>query len=492
MLLRFPFRIKPFYFVIFALLLAMFQLMEGSDLYCVLCIFLFTVIAGDAFNRCEGFKYPSGSYVFFAALLILIVGATWKAILWQPVERNMLAPQLTFSVYLVGMCGIWLAAVINSRIRMKKPFLKGEIPPQHRRRSALGCLAVGLAITFMGPLLNAVGAGGVATALSQLNAMLPLSIMIAVYYTVVESNGYKSFSGVAFVASSAIFMIGVAVFSKQAMFTPFAAWIISALAAGYRTTVKQLVILLLAGLVAVSIIVPYSQYGRSHRDEFGSPFEAVVLMITHPSIILDKANAPEQKEIELEYHFYDKSEGFFDRLTMLALDDALIKVTNEGHTKGWDVVTNNIINILPHFILPNKPTLHYGNEYAHELGLLARDDDTTGVSFSPFSEGFHIAGWTSLVLLTPGLLLLLFWVCDSSVGTLNDGPWGLFFILSFAHAASEGGIASAIYMSSYGLLAIMFAIFVALKVAPLIGTILVGPEKAVFSLPARARVHNQP
>ncbi len=54
---------------------------------------------------------------------------------------------------------------------------------------------------------------------------------------------------------------------------------------------------------------------------------------------------------------------------------------------------------MPHFLLHNKPNIGFGNIYSHELGgMIAEDDSTTGISFSPSGEGFHIARWTGVLI----------------------------------------------------------------------------------------------
>lgn len=495
MFLRLPSRFKPFYYVSFAFLLGLVELTQGSDPYCVACMLVFIIIAADAFNRCEGFRYASGSYIFFGATLTLLIGAVWKAILWQPLDRNLLDPQRTFSVYAVGMVGFWIAAVLNSRLRAKKAFMQADIPIQHQMRAALGCLVIGISIMFMGAIMQAAGSAGISSALQQINALPALGVMVAVYYQLRNTAGEQSFSKVALICALSSFLVGVAAFSKQGMFTPFAAWALSALAVGYRTTAKHIAILSICAVAAMYVLVPYSQYGRSHREEFGGPVDAIVMMITHPEDIVQKAKENEElqaaQQKDIGYRFYDQPQGFFDRLTMVAPDDALIARTGRGYTKGWDIVAACFMNLMPRFVFPEKPDLHIGNSYAHEVGILADDDVTTGVSFSPFSEAYHIGGWVSLLILTSTLLFMLFWIADSFVGSLDASPWPLLFVLNFSHTAPEGGITGSIYTGVYGLLTVTFAIFVATKIAPLLGSVLMGPEKAILPLPQRTQVHTQ-
>ncbi|MBS1814344.1 MAG: hypothetical protein JSS87_05675 [Acidobacteria bacterium] len=474
MLAHFPSRFKLSYVLMYALLLCTLELLQGSDPYCVGCIFVFILIAGDAFNRCGGLIYPSGSYIFFFSILAILAGATWKVFLWEPLDGNLLAPQLTFTVYTVGTAAIWVAALVNARIRSRRPLLKAEIPAQYQIRAAMGCLAIGIALDLMGPLLRVLGLQSI---LAQLNAFYALATMLAVYYRVRQTNGEKSFSGVAFSAWFIGFLIGLLSFSKEGLFTPFAAWGFGALAAGYKTSWKQIGILGTAAVALSMVLVPYSQYGRTHRDEFSNPFEVMALMVTDPQVFTEKNTLLEENEANI-YKFYDQPQGLMDRLTMLTLDDPLILRSSMGHYEGWDVLKNYLVNSLPRFILPDKPTLRYGNVYGHEVGVLSPDDQTTSISFSPVAEAFHMAGWLSLVIVLPILLLILFVISDSLVGSLRNGPWALLFILLFSHAAPEGGFGATIYLASYGVAKLVFSIVMATRVAPVIGSMLMGPGKA--------------
>ena len=135
MIASFPARFNLLYVLIFAVLVSTFQLLQGSDPYCVGCVFVFTLIAADAFNRCGGLIYPSGSYVLFFSVLTLWLASVWKVFLWEPLDHNLVAPQLTFTVYAVGMAAMWCAAVVNAKLRKKEPILKAELPVQHEMRA---------------------------------------------------------------------------------------------------------------------------------------------------------------------------------------------------------------------------------------------------------------------------------------------------------------------------------------------------------------------
>ena len=84
------------------------------------------------------------------------------------------------------------------------------------------------------------------------------------------------------------------------------------------------------------------------------------------------------------------------------MDDALINITEQGQVFGISPIWASFSNLIPHFLWPSKPRLYYGTLYAQEIGgLLSEDDTTTGISFSPTAEAFHMARWIGVLIVAP-------------------------------------------------------------------------------------------
>src|SRR5882757_1559742 len=123
MRLPFPERIPlPVAFVA-ATILAGLQQIQQTNVYFTLYSFLFIVIATLAFNTAGGFTRPSGSYVFFYAVLGLIVGIVYKAYLGEPGDSNLRAPILTMQVFTGGITAMFFAVIVSRRISRKRPLL---------------------------------------------------------------------------------------------------------------------------------------------------------------------------------------------------------------------------------------------------------------------------------------------------------------------------------------------------------------------------------
>jgi hypothetical protein len=174
--------------------------------------------------------------------------------------------------------------------------------------------------------------------------------------------------------------------------------------------------------------------------------------------------------------YYDQPQGFFDRLQMLTIDDELIEHTRQFGTFGYFPIIASFENLVPHVIWKDKPAIFFGNVYAHEIGILAENDISTGVSFSPTAEAYHLGEWRGIFLLAPCLWIALFTLFDSLCGDVRLSPWGLLVIVTFGHLAPEGGISSIPYALGYTVFGIVFAAVMGAYLMPILGTFFIGPE----------------
>ncbi len=178
-------------------------------------------------------------------------------------------------------------------------------------------------------------------------------------------------------------------------------------------------------------------------------------------------------------YYYGKPQGLWDRLSMLPNDAVLISFSDHGHYFGTKAIRYYFENWVPHIIDPNKlqGVAVGGNAYMHEMGALADADWSTGISFSPTAELFHIAGWFGILVLGPPIFLLLFMTNDLVCGDVRRQPWGLGLVLIYAHAAPELGIGGAITYTWLGNIGVMLAILGCGYVTPLLGLLLSGGDK---------------
>jgi hypothetical protein len=455
------------------------QMVEGTRLFTGLTFCAFIVVMTDAFNLCGGLAYPSGSYIFFGGLLTMILGGLVKMVMGESLDSNLLDAQKSMLVYLAGACSLWVAAKINVRIRRKKPLLSKFQLTDHFDQTAIGSA-----------LLGQFGAILIPTAylstFNQANNFLPLALLIGVYGTTLKWKGWRSFSPLNFFLWAWSTVIwGVFSFSKQGMFSPAVAWALGATIAGYWITTKRLIFLLVFVIGAATFLTPIAQVGRIYRDTPDASQKALD-MLFHPLRTREQylATIGDQKVSDDIYHWFDKSQGLLDRLTMLPIDDALIHETDQGHSETIFPIETYVINMIPRYVVSDKVVYHWGNRYAHEIGMLGRNDMTTGISFSPFADGYHCVQWWGVTVVSMPIFLMMFWVCDSLTGSTKDTLWAAFYILQFSHAAPEGMLVAPFLAVSTLALAVILAAILAKYLLPALGGLFL-PVRRVLPIASR-------
>lgn len=478
MRLPFPEYISLFHASCFAILLCIAQLVEGTDPVFSICCFLFIVIATLAFNLAGGLSRPSGAYVFFYAILAVIFGLFWKACLGEPADSNLTHPLLTIEAHLGGIAAMFGAVFLSRKFTTKRAFLADLISDDNMLNASFGCMVVGLALTltlWVVPYKN----GSILSALSQLNRFLEISLILGVIYQIRKSGGRSSVNLPVLISGGAVFAFGLLSFSKQGMFTPFVCWIIAAASQRYRISFYQALCFILWAVFMVYYLVPYSQYGRN----FSSPSLSEQID-TSISFLSDLGHVrQEYEEVSRNQedrdtpHYYNTPQGLFDRLQMLSLDDALVDVTENHGPFGLLPIIMQVENMVPHVLWPNKPTVNFGNLYAHEIGMIGPEDFTTGVSFSPVGEAFRVGRWMGVFVVAPVLWTMAFILYDSLCGDVRKYPWGLFALVLIAHAAPEQLLGGIIYMLGYGAAGIVFVAVVASYFMPVLGSLFVGRQR---------------
>jgi hypothetical protein len=308
-----------------------------------------------------------------------------------------------------------------------------------------------------------------------------MAIILGVIHQIRKSGGTSSINLPVVLSATCQFCLGLVSFSKEGMFTPFVCWIIAAASQQYKITLYQIVGGVLAVIFMFQFLVPYSQYGRNFRSETGSFSENVDTAITLLSD-LETARQEDRTGQETSYEadvrgYYNTPQGFLDRLEMISVDDRLINLTDQGHVYGLYPILFSFENLVPRVLWPDKPSIGFGNLYTHEIGGMAEDDYTTGISYSAAGEGFHMARWIGIFLVAPIMWIMLFTLYDSLCGDVRRAPWGLLVLVIFSHAAPEGMLTGIVSMLGFTAATLIFVALSAGYVMPIFGTLMAGPGK---------------
>ena len=464
---RIPF-VKTFYL---ALLLCAIQLAQGTQpLFSLGCLF-FILVSVVAFNVGGGFSRPSGGYIFFFATLSAIIGFVWKAVLGEPADSNLQNPILTIGAYCGCIVMMLFAVFLSTKLKTKRALLAKMVTDANMQTATVGCLIAGIVLFVIGPLLPG-GNGSFISAINQINRFFPMAIILGVIHTIRRSGGTRSISLPILLAAGFSISIGILGFSKEGMLTPFLCWIVAAASQRYKVSRTQIVCSVLATVFIFQYLVPYAQYGRSYRTESGAGNLDISISLlsnlgyVREQYLEDAANTYDESS---GYGYYNDPQGFFDRLQMISIDDALIEHTRQFGAFGLYPLIASFENLVPHIIWKDKPNVFFGNVFAHEIGMLSEEDTTTGISFSPVADAYHMEGWLGVFVVAPLMWLLLFTVFDSLCGDVRKSPWGLLAIVAFGHTAPEGGLGVIAYLVGYTVFAIVLAAVMAAYLMPILG-----------------------
>jgi len=494
--LPFPERIPLDYTFYFAGILCIIQLLEGTNGLFSLCCLFFILVSVVAFNFAGGFTRPTGSYVFFFSTLTLIVGLCWKAILGEPADSNLEDPILGITVYLGCICSMCVAVIISRRITAKRAFLRNTVTESNMQTATVGCMVTGLLLFFINIAFpNSGGNGTVLSALAQINQFFPLAIILGTIHTIRRSGGTRSVNLPVLI--SILFSSGVGIygFSKQGIIAPSICWLLAAASQRYKVSMTQIAFGILATFFLFHYLVPYAQYGRNFRRETVSGnFTVVVSMLSDLGNVREQYLKSSEDNQQAGHGYFNTPQGFFDRLQAIALDDSIMVYARRNGFDGIDPIISAFENLVPHFIWKDKPQYHGGNEYAHDVGALADEDLTTGVSFSAAADAYTYMEFTGVFLLAPILWIILFTLFDSLCGDLRQAPWGILVALVYSHLGPEGGLGGIIYTYGYVTFGIVFSAIVGAYVMPVMGTLFIGPEGIILrrgakieSIPNRLR-----
>lgn len=476
MVISLPERFPIKYVALFATTLLLVQLAEGTELGFALLCFLYIIIFAAAFTASGGIYYPSGGFIFFNGFLTMVLGTTYKVILGEPGQTHLLVPNTTLAVYCTGMAMLGLCGYLARILRPKRGLLENTSQGEQLKKAAIGCLIIGVFLQFA-PLR------GLNSVIAQLNQFVRMAIILGTVYAIQSTNGRRSSNWVVWVAGIYLTAFGLVEFSKEGIFLALTTWIVPALVLRFNFSKYQLVLGAAVVWFGLYYLVPYSQYGRRSRDDNGSLMVNAAASIEYLKDLNGTRKLYQEETQERQSndapHFYNTDQGLFDRLQMLAFDDALINYTEEGNTVGLLPTYISIYNSVPHFLWPDKPIYVSGNVYGREIGVISADDTTTGISFSPFGDAFHQLGWFGIIFLLPITVFPLFYVADSLSGDVRRAPWGLLYIAVFIHIAPEGLLSGVMYSLVYGTEAVVFITLMTRYILPVPGTLLGSTGKPI-------------
>ena len=474
-------RVRIKHAVAFATVLFFVQQIEHTGIAFSGLTFAFILLSTLAFNAARGLTYPAGWFVFFNAMLTAIVGLTYKALLGEQGDSHLHAPLLSMFVYCVGMSLTMLIALLNRKLVPKGGILAGMGFGEDMKKAAVGAFLLGATVQALS--YSAQQSGSLISALRQINFFTQMGVLLGTFYEVKKSNGLRSTNWIVWSAGIFMFVTGGLIgFSKFGALISVVTWLATAIVAGHSFSRRQIVFVVCWFIFFQTYLVPYSQVGRNLRpDDSTIRDDLRTASYAIPHILeLRREYLMTQRDIpddDSKPHLYDHPQGFLDRLNMLSPDDDLIAYTAEGNEEGLLPTYWSLLNVIPHFIWKDKPFFYIGNLYAREIGMIAEDNEGTGVSFSPVGDAYHQASFFGVFLILPPTLLFLFLVMDSLSGDIRRSPWGILFCVLCTHSAPEGMIGGQIYIATYIAFGVIVVALLSKYVLPLVSGVITNTER---------------
>lgn len=467
--------------VAFATCLCAFELLQGTSPGFAGTVWLYILVSTLAFNVAGGMSRASGAYIFFQTVFTLILGLVAKAFVWEPADSNLRVPEVTILANLAFSFSLLLAATVKRYVVRKKALLDGLLTPSNTKQISLGCIVVAVGIDIAA-LVFGYEDGSLLSALRRVNIFLPLGMLISIFGVIRASGGRRNISGLAIMAIAYQFVIGgILTYSKEAMFTGLATWLIVVAATGASVSFRQIGLLgAVLGLI-VYFMVPYSQGGRNDRDKEDRLGTAINNLSRIEEFREDMKRTEEEQKAtgKVGPTYFDASLGLLERLQMVSWDDALIATAVNGSTIGYYPIVTYTYSIVPHFLWPDKPYTLWGNTYAHRIGILSDEDFTTGISFSPVGESYVLGAWNSIFFVVPFIYIVFFIVVDSLCGDVRKSPWGLFFVFASVHSANEQYLATPFNMTFFLAPVMLIGAYFTVYVLPIIGSLLLPTSRQV-------------
>lgn len=471
----------------FALVLAFAQVFLHTHMEYVVLHFAYVVLWVMAFNIAGGFTRASGSFIFWFGAMTVLSGSIVKLCIGEAPDTNSAMPILSMAVYTACMAIMLLAAIATTKIVGNTESIAERIMLRRRfsyHEAASGALIVCLLMFVLGFILPG-GEGTIFGAISRLNLLQYMAIILGTIDAVQSSNGKRCVNWIVLVSGGLLFLNSVQGFSKQDMFSPFVCWVVGIAFARFRLRLVHFAVCTAFLSFVLLVMVPIAQIGRSAGRELptaGARFALVGNMIENIGYYRQVQEIDEESRLAATSDYFGKNVGgMAERLTTWPLDDQLIAYSTRGHFIGYNYLWYLFCNWLPHLVLPNKESLMPadagGNYYARQLGAIGPEDETTGVSFGLPAEVYHLAGWQAITLVVLPLLLLHFLVIEIIAGDIRSTPWGLFYAMFFSHMAPESGLNGLIYFIWYSNLAMILCILATTYLAPLAGQLIAGRQQ---------------
>jgi hypothetical protein len=432
MVIPYPERISVQYTILFAGVLMLVQLAEGTSPIFALMMFCSNILWVLSFNLLGGLYRISGMFVFGQGVFGITTPLIIKAGLRQAADTLLIEPQRFATVVFVGELSVLFASFLVVKIRPRKAIFHGNDDKFRISEMAVGATALMVINGFLISAFRATAAsqGSWVTMLSQLSSMMgQFALALNVCSAIESSNGRRTYNFLTLLVGGWITYVGFVHASKTAVLQPLAVYIVCCAACKVRFSRLQYVAMIgVVAFVAMFVYPLLQSYHSTDEANRGLTIPELVDKFANSRQILETQKVNKAMDFEMESangehgDYFGKDVGFFTRYSnVIALDASLIATVKDGDYMGYDGAVQGLINWIPHVLYPNKPSFFSSQSYMHRIPGSNPEDTTTGVSFGAFATSFAMGGWVGLIFLVivvqGGFMLTMDVVCPSVKNT---------------------------------------------------------------------------
>jgi hypothetical protein len=437
----------------FAMALMTAELILGTNPLFAVCVFLYVLITAVAFNVAGGLYTFSGSYIAFQSLQSILISQIGKIFYLQAADSNLHSPLTTVAVYTAGELALAGACLFTRRYRRRIPIMDSRTDAKFTMAMSMTASVIGIVTAFLVGTIGSdvygnVEGGSIWSYIGQMGNFLLIGIILGTAHIIQASGGKRSARWWTIIPMVVFTLLGVVYNSKQGIYEPLAVWVMCCALYRYKFNKPQIVWLIAAGIFSIMVVFPVVQYSRGFVREGALVNRALLVydFMRDHSISDIRASYNSDEELREEsgqsgyFFYYGKDAQLLDRVSLIAVDDAVVNYTLAKGTAGYGAFTQEFILMVPRVIFPNKDryvTASIVNVLGRETGILGAGDETTFIAFSLFGPSFYMGGWWAVIVLTFGVMSVFFWLMDSFYGDARISVYALLAIAGTLHGAAE-------------------------------------------------------
>lgn len=455
---RAPQNVVPLLLFIATGILFIGQLILGTSIYFSLGVYLSLIVTIITLSII-GFTSIAGMLIEYCIFRFLIFSQIAKTLYGQPGDSNLMAPDTTISVLLIGTTSICVAAILVSRFLRGSALIQQKVSPEilvHVRDISfvLGiiCLAV---IEFGSQTESGEGSyGGISGLAHQFSGVANLSVLAEAWRVLTVSEGRRSTSFRLYLILGVLTACGIAAGSKTSIAMPFLTYALGCFA--FRRSVTKPQILLGASIMVFGILIlyPLTNLSRNYISVTGSRVAAVGELLDRilddPGYLFNEWNVIKSQPIlerslmQQGLYYLGVDDPLLERFLLIANTDVIVNAVNTDGPFGFEAVVGHGFElVLPTFLAPNKTRVDIGDQITWYYGL-----STPGVLGFPtigfFASCYATLEWLGIIVIPLLIMIPLFLEVQLFGAGVFGNVFGVYLLLENFHSFGEMGVESGI------------------------------------------------